>query len=67
MKDTKGAKNKAPANGDRDVEFIFEMGNIRLIDRMWRRFQSPHFANLAEHHFRVFWICLLYTSDAADE
>lgn len=42
----------------RDINFLFEMGNIRLIDRMWRRFQTPHFANLAEHHFRVFWIAM---------
>lgn len=42
-----------------DVNFLFEMGNIRLINRMWQRFQSPHLANLAEHHFRVFWIAIV--------
>lgn len=43
---------------ENDVNFLFEMGNIRLINRTWRRFQSPNFANLAEHHFRVFWIAM---------
>lgn len=43
----------------RDVDFLFEMGNIRFIDRMWRRFLTKNFANLAEHHFRVFWIAMV--------
>lgn len=42
-----------------DVNFIFEMGNLRFIDRMWRRFLNVDFANLAEHHFRVFWIAMI--------
>jgi putative hydrolase of HD superfamily len=41
-----------------DINFLFEMGNIRLIDRMWRRFHTTSFANLADHHFRVFWIAM---------
>lgn len=47
----------------RDVEFLFEMGNIRLIDRMWRRFHSQNFANLAEHHFRMFWIAMIIAAN----
>lgn len=43
----------------RDVEFLFEMGNIRLIQRMWVRFHSQNVANLAEHHFRMFWIAMI--------
>lgn len=42
-----------------DVNFLFEMGNIRYIDRMWRRFYTRDFANLAEHHFRMFWIAMV--------
>jgi putative hydrolases of HD superfamily len=42
-----------------DINFLFEMGNIRFIDRMWRRFLNADFANLAEHHFRVFWIAMI--------
>jgi putative hydrolases of HD superfamily len=41
-----------------DINFLFEMGNIRFIDRMWKRFLRDDFENLAEHHFRVFWIAM---------
>ncbi len=43
----------------KDVNFLFEMGNIRFIERMWKRFLRDDFANLAEHHFRVFWIAMV--------
>lgn len=43
----------------RDIEFLFEMGNIRLMDRMWYRFHNKGVANLAEHHFRMFWIAMV--------
>ena len=43
----------------RDIEFIYEMGTIRFIDRMWKRFSRYDFANLAEHHFRMFWIAMI--------
>jgi putative hydrolases of HD superfamily len=42
-----------------DINFLYEMGNIRLIDRMWRRFHFQDSANVAEHHFRVFWIAMV--------
>ncbi len=45
-----------------DLNFLFEMGNIRHIDRMWRRFYTRDFANLAEHHFRTFWIAMIIAS-----
>lgn len=45
-----------------DVNFLFEMGSIRFIDRMWRRFLKDDFANLAEHHFRVYWIAMIIAS-----
>lgn len=45
-----------------DVNFLYEMGGIRYIDRMWRRFYNKDFANLAEHHFRVFWIAMVLAS-----
>lgn len=53
----------SPKKLQRDVDFIFEMGNIRFMDRMWRRFLSNGFANLAEHHFRVFWIAMVIASN----
>lgn len=43
----------------RDVELIYEMGSIRHISRMWYRFTGYNFANLAEHHFRMFWIAMM--------
>lgn len=46
-------------SGRRDVEFLFEMGSLRFMERMWRRFLHDDFANLAEHHFRVFWIAMI--------
>jgi putative hydrolase of HD superfamily len=42
----------------RDVEFLYEMGTIRYIQRTWRQFLNPDFANLAEHHYRTAWIAL---------
>jgi putative hydrolase of HD superfamily len=45
-----------------DVDFLFEMGSIRFMERMWRRFLHDDFANLAEHHFRTFWIAMVIAS-----
>ena len=42
-----------------DVNFIFEIGTLRYIQRMWHRFGGINFANLAEHHLRVFWIAMI--------
>ena len=42
-----------------DINFLFEIGNIRHIPRMWQRFGGYDFANLAEHHFRMFWIAMV--------
>jgi putative hydrolase of HD superfamily len=49
------AEKKKLAN---DINFLYEMGNIRLVDRTWKRFHNTEVANLAEHHFRVFWIAM---------
>lgn len=42
-----------------DISFLYEMGSIRFIDRMWRRFLNGDFATLSDHHFRVFWIAMI--------
>lgn len=42
-----------------DVNFLFEMGNIRLIKRMGSRFLGVFEEDLAAHHFRVFWIAMV--------
>jgi putative hydrolase of HD superfamily len=53
---------------NKDINFLYEMGNIRYIERLWRRFGHDDFANLAEHHFRVFWIAMIIAAheDNAD-
>lgn len=43
---------------NRDIELLFEIGQLRLIDRMWRRFFQSDIANVADHTFRVVWIAL---------
>lgn len=50
-----------------DINFLYEMGNIRLIDRMWRRFHFQNSANVAEHHFRVFWIAMVIAAHEAPD
>lgn len=50
---------KSKSTMKRDVQFLYEMGAIRYVNRTWRRFLSPNVANLAEHHFRVFWIAMI--------
>ena len=42
----------------RDVEFLFEVGCMRYVDRVWRQFHMPEAANVGEHLFRVAWIAL---------
>jgi putative hydrolase of HD superfamily len=44
---------------ERDVEFIYELGALRFVDRTWKRFLNGDFANNAEHLFRVTWIALI--------
>ena len=43
----------------RDLEFLYEIGALRLIPRQWQRFHLPNVQNLAEHHYRVIWLALL--------
>ncbi len=43
----------------RDIELLYELGTLRFVDRTWRQFLSPEFANVADHMFRVAWIALL--------
>ena len=42
-----------------ETNLLYEIGNLRLIQRQWVRFHLPGVANLAEHHFRVAWIALV--------
>ena len=45
-------------NENRDSEFFYEMGQLRLLNRMWRRFFLLSSANVAEHTLRVMWVAL---------
>jgi putative hydrolases of HD superfamily len=42
----------------RDLEFWYEIGCLRHIQRTWRQFMNPDFQNLSEHILRVIWIAL---------
>lgn len=42
-----------------DINFLFEIGNLRFIPRMGNRFLRGVDQNLAEHHFRAFWIAMI--------
>jgi len=44
---------------DRDIEFLYEIGTLRFISRLWLRFLNTGTANLAEHHLRVMWTALI--------
>jgi putative hydrolase of HD superfamily len=52
-------KKKKVVSFDRDIEFLFEVGCLRHINRTWRQFLNPDFENLSEHTLRVVWIALL--------
>lgn len=43
----------------RDIEFLFEVGCLRYVQRTWRQFLNPNFANLSEHTLRVIWIAVV--------
>lgn len=42
----------------RDVEFLYEIGALRFLQRTWRQFFREDVANNSEHTFRVMWIAL---------
>lgn len=44
---------------ERDLEFLYEIGAVRLIPRQWHRFHMPDVGDLADHHFRVLWLALI--------
>lgn len=40
----------------RDLEFLFEIGALRLIPRQWSRFHFTNVQNLAEHHLKSYMV-----------
>lgn len=43
----------------RDLELLYEIGSLRWVQRQWKQFLNPDFANLSEHTLRVVWLALL--------
>src|SRR4030042_1570302 len=43
----------------KDIEFLFEIGSMRFLERTWKRFLGADFANVSEHTFRVIWIAMI--------
>ena len=41
------------------MEFLYEVGCMRHVQRVWKQFLNPDFANLTEHTLRVMWIALI--------
>jgi putative hydrolase of HD superfamily len=46
-------------NLTRDLEFLYEIGCLRHIQRTWKQFLNPDFASLSDHLLRVVWIALI--------
>jgi len=42
----------------RDLEFLYEIGCLRHIQRTWKQFLNPDFQDLSDHILRVVWIAL---------
>lgn len=47
------------SNPIRDLEFLYEIGCLRHIQRTWKQFLNPDFADLSGHLLRVIWISLI--------
>lgn len=45
-------------NLSNDINFLYEMGSLRYVDRTWKQFLQTDVANDSEHTFRVIWIAL---------
>lgn len=62
MKKTLSPKRKLPPppafNLLKDLDFFYEIGCLRHIQRTWRQFLNPDFQNLTEHILRVTWVAL---------
>jgi putative hydrolase of HD superfamily len=49
--------------GKKNIEFLYEIGSLRFLERTWRQFFQSPVANDAEHTFRVCWIALLISKE----
>lgn len=41
-----------------DINFLYEIGSLRYVERTWKQFFQQNVANNADHMFRVAWIAL---------
>jgi putative hydrolases of HD superfamily len=48
---------------NRNLQFLYELGTLRYIPRIWRQFLNKDFANLSEHIFRVIWIAIIIAKE----
>jgi len=44
---------------EKDLEFLYEIGSLRNVERTWQQFFGRGVANVSEHSFRVMWIALI--------
>lgn len=51
--------SSSTSNLNRDLNFLYEVGCLRHIQRTWRQFLNPDFQNLTEHTLRVIWISMI--------
>lgn len=42
-----------------DLNFLYEVGCLRFVQRSWRHFLNADFANVSEHIYRVIWLALV--------
>lgn len=59
-------KHKTKLSIQRDLNFMYEIGCLRHIQRTWRQFLNPDFQNLSEHILRVVWISLILAEYAQE-
>ncbi len=55
-KKTTPNSSTSQSSADRDLEFVYEVGTLRFLQRTWRQFLSPFVQNVSEHSYRVAWI-----------
>jgi len=51
-------KSSNSKNLKRDIEFLYEIGTLRFMQRTWIQFLQVQVADNADHIFRVMWIAL---------
>ncbi len=49
-----------------DIDFLYELGTLRNIDRGWSQLCPIKFQNLTEHAFRTIWISLIIALNTKD-